>query len=76
MSDKKEPLPRLTMGNTKKEMLDAYQSVVASLKEERKNKIKPEKIVEEKKINKVIETADILSSEGTKLKSLCDAVKL
>ena len=62
MADK-EPGKKLTMANTKKEMIDAYKELLARLKEKEETKLKPEKIIEEKKTKKIISTAESLSSD-------------
>ena len=60
MADR-EPGKKLTMSNTKKEMIDAYKELLTRLKEKEETKLKPEKLIEEKKVKKVINTAESLS---------------
>ena len=62
---KKEPDPKdISMKNTKAEMIDAYNEVLELLKEKRAAELKPERIIEEKKVQEVVEVADSLSTEG------------
>lgn len=60
---KKQQLPKPTMGNTKKEMLDAYNELLKELQEVRQEELKPEKKIEEKKTREILEVADSLSVE-------------
>ncbi len=60
---KKQQLPKPTMGNTKKEMLDAYNELLKELQELRQEELKPEKKMEEKKTREILEVADSLSVE-------------
>jgi hypothetical protein len=53
-----------SMSNTKKEMMDAYNTLLKKLKEKREAELKPEKIIEEKKKKEVVQVAESLSSEG------------
>ena len=64
MSDETERPIKLTMTNTKKEMLDAYKAVLQQLKERGKAELRPERIIEEKKNMESVKTADTLSSEN------------
>ena len=64
MEDQKIESKKLTMANTKKEMMDAYNRLLKQLKEKRETELKPEKKVEEKKKREVVEVAEALSSEG------------
>jgi uncharacterized lipoprotein YmbA len=54
----------LSMSNTKKEMLDAYDVLVKQLQERREAELKPEKRIEEKEQKEVVKVAESLSSEG------------
>jgi len=54
----------ITMKNTKKEMLEAYDEVLQRLKEKRTVELKPERAIEEKKIKEAVEVTDSLSTEG------------
>ena len=53
-----------SMSNTKKEMMDSYNTLLKKLKEKREAELKPEKIIEEKKKKEVVQVAESLSSEG------------
>ncbi|MBM4465744.1 MAG: hypothetical protein FJ014_09370 [Chloroflexi bacterium] len=55
---------RITMKNTKKEMLEAYNEVLQQLKEKRAAELKPKEEIEEKKIKEAVEVTDALSTEG------------
>jgi len=55
---------RITMKNTKKEMLEAYDEILQQLKEKRAVELKPEERIEEKKITEAVEVTDSLSTEG------------
>jgi len=55
---------RLTMSNTKKEMLDAYHALLKELKEKKEAELKPERKIEGKKAKEVVAIADSLSTEG------------
>ena len=61
---KKQQLPKPTMSNTKKEMLDAYNELLKQLQEKREAELKPEQKIEERRAKEVIEVAGSLSSEG------------
>jgi hypothetical protein len=54
----------ITMKNTKKEMLEAYNQVLQQLREKQAAELKPEKEIEEKKIKEAVEVTDALSTEG------------
>ena len=56
--------PKITMQNTKKEMLAAYQEVLEQLKEKRAAVLKPEEQIAEKRTQKAVEMTDTLSTEG------------
>src|SRR3989304_8945262 len=64
MEEKKFQSKKLTLSNTKQEMLEAYQSVSKQLEAQREAELKPEKRLEEKKAKEVIQVAESLSSEG------------
>lgn len=54
----------VSMSNTKKEMLDAYNNLLQQLQQRREAELKPEKKIEEKKKGETVKVADALSSEG------------
>jgi hypothetical protein len=64
MEEKKVQSKKLTLSNTKQEMLEAYNTVLKQLEAQRELELKPEKKLEEKKAKEVIQVADSLSSEG------------
>ena len=65
MEEKKTTQPaKISMSNTKQEMLAAYNSLLKQIEEKTKTELKPEKKIEEKKVKEVVEVADSLSSEG------------
>jgi len=64
MEEKKLQPRKLTLSNTKQEMLEAYQAVLKQLEAQREAELKPEKRLEEKKAKEVIHVAESLSSEG------------
>jgi hypothetical protein len=64
MEEKKVQPKKLTLSNTKQEMLEAYQTVLKQLEAQRESELKPEKRLEEKKAKEVIQVAESLSSEG------------
>ena len=64
MEEKKFQPKKLTLSNTKQEMLEAYQAVFKQLEAQREAELKPEKRMEEKKAKEVIQVAESLSSEG------------
>lgn len=61
---KKQLPPKPTMSNTKKEMLDAYNTLLKQLQEQQEVELKPEKRIEEKRTKEVVKIAESLSSEG------------
>jgi hypothetical protein len=61
MSDAPAP-EKLTMANTKKEMLQVYQRVLKQLQEKQQAEMKPEAAVAERKRSKAIAVADEVSS--------------
>ena len=64
MADQNIQPNKLTMSNTKKEMLDAYHGLLKELKEKKESELKPEKKIEERKAKEVVAIADSLSTEG------------
>ena len=59
-----EEVKKLTIKNTKQQMLDAYNKLLQKLEEKREAELKPEKKAEEQKIKRAIEKADTLSLDG------------
>jgi len=64
MEEKKFQPRKLTVSNTKQEMLEAYHTVLKQLEAQREAELKPEKRIEEKKAKEVIQVAESLSTEG------------
>jgi len=64
MEEKKFQPKKLTLSNTKQEMLEAYSAILKQLEAQREAELKPEKRLEEKKAKEVIQVAESLSSEG------------
>ena len=63
--DEKKTLPKkLSITNTKQEMMEAYQTAMKQLDEQKQLELKPEKKLEEKKARETVRIADSLSSEG------------
>jgi len=64
MDEKKFQPKKLTVANTKQEMLEAYQVALKQLEAQKEAELKPERRLEEKKAKEVIQVAESLSSEG------------
>jgi hypothetical protein len=64
MTNRESKPKTITMKNTKKEMLEAYNEVLQQLREKRAVELKPEKAIEEKRIEEAVEVTDSLSTEG------------
>ena len=64
MEEKKLQPKKLSLSNTKQEMLEAYNVALKQLEAQREAELKPEKRLEEKKAKEVIQVAESLSSEG------------
>jgi len=64
MAEKTVPPKKMTMANTKQEMLAAYSALLKELQQKKEAELKPEKKMEEKKMKEVVEVADSLSLEG------------
>ncbi|MGF1614952.1 MAG: hypothetical protein ACFCVA_13890 [Gammaproteobacteria bacterium] len=58
------PSPKLSMSNTKKEMIDAYNALLRQFEEKDKAALRPEKKLEERKKSEVVGIAASLSTEG------------
>ncbi|MCK5214306.1 MAG: hypothetical protein KAR05_03020 [Candidatus Omnitrophica bacterium] len=57
-------ISKVSLSNTKKEMMDAFKKVKKALEEKDETELKPEKKIEEKRTQEVIKVADSLSSES------------
>ena len=64
MEEKKVQPKRLSLSNTKQEMMEAYQGLLKQLEEKKETELKPEKKLEEKRAKEVVTVAESLSSEG------------
>jgi len=73
MSKTKSDLPKITPSNTKKEMLEAYNTLAARLEEQARQELKPEKTREEKQAKEAVTAADTLTAEG--IASHIDSIK-
>lgn len=56
--------PAMSMANTKKQILEAYEELVEQLQTRREAELKPEEKIEEKTTREAVETADALSTDG------------
>ena len=56
--------PRMTMKNTKREMLAAYNEVLQRLTQKREAELKPEEEIKEKEQKQAVTLADTLTTEG------------
>lgn len=73
MSKTKSDLPKITPSNTKKEMLEAYNKLVARFEEQARQELKPEKTREEKRAKEAVTAADNLTTES--IASHIDSIK-
>jgi len=64
MAEKELSPKKVTMANTKQEMLAAYNTLLKELQQKKEAELKPEKKVEERKRKEAVAVADSLSSEG------------
>lgn len=64
MVEEKNDIPKVSLSNTKKEMLEAFNLLKKKFQEQAQAELKPEKIKEEKKEKKVIQIADMVASEN------------
>ena len=62
--DEKKEQKKLTMTNTKQEMLQAYNTLLKELEEKQAGELKPEKKIEEKKNKEAVQVAASLTTEG------------
>lgn len=60
----KKTIQQISMSNTKKEMIEAYDEVLKQLKEKRETELKPQSRIEEKQKEEAVQLADSLSTEG------------
>jgi len=65
MTENKTEQPhKLSMSNTKQEMLKTYNALLKQLQEKKEEELKPEQKVEERRAKEVLKVASSLSSEG------------
>ena len=64
MPDQKPEVSKVTMSNTKREMLSAYRELVKRLEEKREAEVKPEQVAEERQEREAVAVADSLSLDG------------
>jgi len=64
MEEKKIQPKKLSLSNTKQEMMEAYQALLKQLEEKKETELKPEKKLEEKRAKEAVTVAESLSSEG------------
>ena len=64
MEEKKVQPKKLSLSNTKQEMMEAYHGLLKQLEEKKETELKPEKKLEEKRAKEVVTVAESLSSEG------------
>lgn len=64
MVEKKEDIPKISLSNTKKEMLEAFNLLKEKFKEKSKAELMPEKVKEAKKEKEVTYIADKVASES------------
>jgi chromosome segregation ATPase len=64
MTDKKAQPKKVSLHNTKQQMLDAYNELLRQLQEKQEADVKPEERIEEKTMTQAVKVADALSTEG------------
>lgn len=64
MSDKPIAVKKVSMTNTKQELLNAYNALVKSINEKKETELRPEKKIQERKEMETVKSAEQLSSEG------------
>lgn len=62
--DTKREIKKLTLSNTKQEMLQAYNTLLKELETKEEGELKPEKRIEERKTREAVQTAESLTAEG------------
>ena len=71
MTKQDEKIRKLSMSNTKKEMLDAYNAILKKLQEKEEGKLSPGEIKEQKRSKEILKDVDSLASEGV-IKSISE----
>lgn len=64
MGEKTKEQRKITLTNTKQEMVAAYNELLKQLQEKSASELKPEAAIEQKKTKEIVEEADALSVEG------------
>lgn len=64
MAEKNKEPRKVALSNTKQEMITAYNELLKQLQEKESNELKPEIVMEQKKIKEIVKEADELSVEG------------
>lgn len=64
MGEKTKEQRKITLTNTKQEMVAAYNELLKQLQEKSASELKPEVAIEQKKTKEIVEEADALSVEG------------
>jgi chromosome segregation ATPase len=64
MTTKTESVPSISATSTKKEILDAYNSLLKTLETKARTELKPEKLKAEREEQEVVQTADAIASHG------------
>ena len=64
MSEQEKKIKKLSMTNTKKEMLDAYSELVKEISSQEQLQLKPQKIAEEKSKKEIIQKVDDMSTDS------------
>lgn len=64
MNETNETVPKISMSNTKKEMLEAYNTILKQLQKKKEEELNPFEKKEEKQKKELIKIADSLSLDG------------
>ena len=64
MAENKIKPKKVSSSNTKQQLLDAYDSLVKQIEEQREAELRPEEKIKEKEARKAIEIADSLSMDS------------
>jgi hypothetical protein len=64
MEEKKAQPKKISVTNTKQEMMEAYNTLLKQLEEKRETELKPEKKLEEKRTKETVQVAESLSADG------------
>ncbi len=64
MAEKKTTPKKISQASTKQELLDAYNTLLQEIQEDRQAELKPDTQREEKKVKEALDAAEALSAEG------------